>query len=230
MKALSPGREARRRRILDAASHAFARKDYAEVSLGEIAARAGVARGTIYNYFGCKERLHREVLARRMGELARRLEESLRRDADPVRNLRRCIVHPFMFFVTYPNLLLLWRRQELRRIASGPGEGGDGRGGPGAGTGPERTLLNHLRGMTERLASLTRGVLCEGIRAGLFRSVDPEAASHLILGAVEGMAAALSGTPAESPRVARAREELHEFIAASLGAGRRMRQERAEGS
>jgi AcrR family transcriptional regulator len=47
--------EEKRRQILDAAVHAFARKGYHACRVGEIAEEAGVAYGLVYHYFGSKE-------------------------------------------------------------------------------------------------------------------------------------------------------------------------------
>src|SRR5258708_13140133 len=44
----------RREDILDAASLLFRRDGFAETSIEEIAARAGLSAGTVYNYFGAK--------------------------------------------------------------------------------------------------------------------------------------------------------------------------------
>jgi len=47
----------RERRIVKAAERLFARKGYAEVAMEDVAARAGLAVGTIYNYFPSKSAL-----------------------------------------------------------------------------------------------------------------------------------------------------------------------------
>jgi TetR/AcrR family fatty acid metabolism transcriptional regulator len=47
--------EEKRRQILDAAVHAFARKGYHACRVSEIAEEAGVAYGLVYHYFGSKE-------------------------------------------------------------------------------------------------------------------------------------------------------------------------------
>jgi len=49
--------EGKRKRILRAAIEAFSEKGYAEATISEIAGRAGVANGTIYDYFENKEDL-----------------------------------------------------------------------------------------------------------------------------------------------------------------------------
>ncbi|MFL7790868.1 MAG: helix-turn-helix domain-containing protein, partial [Anaerolineae bacterium] len=43
--------EARRNQILDAAAAVFAEKGFHRTTTKEIASRAGIAEGTIYNYF-----------------------------------------------------------------------------------------------------------------------------------------------------------------------------------
>jgi AcrR family transcriptional regulator len=50
-------KEARAAQILDAAARVFAKKGYQRATTREIAAEAGVAEGTIYNYFKSKRHL-----------------------------------------------------------------------------------------------------------------------------------------------------------------------------
>lgn len=54
--------EERRRQILLAAAHLFRRRLYSEVSISDIAAEAGVARGLLHHYFGSKRELYLEVV------------------------------------------------------------------------------------------------------------------------------------------------------------------------
>lgn len=197
-------KERRRQRILESASHVFAENDYAAVSMGAVARRAQVSRGTVYNYFGSKDRLYRRVLTERFGELMSRLEALLADGRDPARDLEQCVAEPLLFFVRYPKVLLLWRREELKRIA----RNGD----------PVR-----VAGMEQQLTGLVRGVIAAGIGAGVFRTVDPGATARAILGAVEGMAGSLAGCRADDPQVSRALDELADFVCQSLvdGASRR---------
>jgi AcrR family transcriptional regulator len=52
----------RREQILDAAHKVFIRKGFAKATTAEIARTAGIAEGTIYNYFGSKRELFTELL------------------------------------------------------------------------------------------------------------------------------------------------------------------------
>lgn len=53
----SPAIVARRKRILDITRTLIAEKGYAQFSVGEVGQRAGVAKQTIYNIFGTRERI-----------------------------------------------------------------------------------------------------------------------------------------------------------------------------
>jgi AcrR family transcriptional regulator len=63
-----------RQALLDAAAEAFAEQGI-EVPAGEIARRAGVAKGTLFRHFPAKRDLLGAVLAHRMGALAELVEE-----------------------------------------------------------------------------------------------------------------------------------------------------------
>src|SRR5262245_428076 len=57
-----PQAEARRQAILDAALTVFAAQGYEAARLDDVAARAGVAKGTLYLYFKDKEALFEELV------------------------------------------------------------------------------------------------------------------------------------------------------------------------
>jgi AcrR family transcriptional regulator len=80
--------EFRRREILDAARKVFARKGFAESIVDDIAAEAGVAKGTIYIYFASKKDIYNSLLQNDMEAL--KIEMLGRMDAAPT--LRQKIV------------------------------------------------------------------------------------------------------------------------------------------
>ncbi len=55
-------RLAKQRRILDAALSVFAAEGYSGTSMDAIAAKAGVSKPTLYQYFGTKEQLFTEIM------------------------------------------------------------------------------------------------------------------------------------------------------------------------
>ena len=56
------GREERREQILASARALFAERNYAAVSLSDLAEAAGVTRGLLHHYFGTKRELYLEVV------------------------------------------------------------------------------------------------------------------------------------------------------------------------
>ena len=70
-------REETSRSILIAAEQVFASKGVREAKVEEIASRAGVSVGTVYNHFEDRQAILAELLEGRRKELARRLDKAL---------------------------------------------------------------------------------------------------------------------------------------------------------
>ena len=68
-----------RRRILEAAKDVFFRQGFTKANLDEVAELAGVAKGTLYRYYGNKAQIYVAVLSHR----GRSFEEKLRKTVDP---------------------------------------------------------------------------------------------------------------------------------------------------
>src|SRR5712672_495867 len=71
-------REETNKAILLAAEQAFGSQGLGGARMEDIAARAGVAVGTLYNHFNDRDTLLSELIASRRRELAARLDEELR--------------------------------------------------------------------------------------------------------------------------------------------------------
>ncbi len=52
----------RKKKIIQVATQLFSEKSYHDVTIDEVATKAGIAKGTIYLYFESKERLYLEIL------------------------------------------------------------------------------------------------------------------------------------------------------------------------
>jgi AcrR family transcriptional regulator len=65
------------RAISEAAEQVFARRGVRDARMEEIAARAGVSVGTVYNHFEDRETLLRELIERRRQALAKKLDRAL---------------------------------------------------------------------------------------------------------------------------------------------------------
>ncbi|SLN15808.1 TetR/AcrR family transcriptional regulator [Roseisalinus antarcticus] len=73
-------KDARPEEIIDAALAEFAEMGFAGTSMGRIAARAGIARPTVYLYFETKDAIFEAAVADRMGGTVARAQDILTRD------------------------------------------------------------------------------------------------------------------------------------------------------
>jgi len=69
--------ERKRDAILDAARTVFSRESYAATSVDDVAAEAGIAKGTVYLYFKSKEELYLAALARDIRTFAAKAREMM---------------------------------------------------------------------------------------------------------------------------------------------------------
>lgn len=70
-------KETRRQDLLRAAAATFAERPYAEVKVAEIAAAAGLAKGTVYLYFRTKEELFLQLLLDELSAWLAEVEDAL---------------------------------------------------------------------------------------------------------------------------------------------------------
>jgi AcrR family transcriptional regulator len=104
---------ATKHKLFAAALELMADRGPAEVTVDEIAARAGLAKGTVYYNFGSKDGLIDALLRHGVGLLAGRLGEA-ERETEPQAAVERLVDGALSFFGEYPafaQLLLgeMWR-------------------------------------------------------------------------------------------------------------------------
>jgi AcrR family transcriptional regulator len=85
--------EERPQQILDAALSVFSEHGIDAAKLEEIAARAGVSKGTIYLYFPSKEELFREVVRQRVGPAIANADQAIASDGPAEDQLRSYLAH-----------------------------------------------------------------------------------------------------------------------------------------
>jgi AcrR family transcriptional regulator len=83
-------REAFRRDLHQAAERVFSEKGFAAAKMTDIAGEAGVAVGTLYNYFQSKEEIFHEIFAARSGEFMAALMPALRASS-PIEQLSELV-------------------------------------------------------------------------------------------------------------------------------------------
>jgi AcrR family transcriptional regulator len=85
--------EERPQQILDAALSVFAEHGIDAAKLEEIAARAGVSKGTIYLYFASKEELFREVVRQRVGPAIANADKAIESEESAEAQLKTYLRH-----------------------------------------------------------------------------------------------------------------------------------------
>jgi AcrR family transcriptional regulator len=183
--------ESKRESILTIASELFSRQDYASVVMDDIAASCGVAKGTLYNYFGSKDALYGEVITNRLQHLVAALSDSCSQRDDTRLNIRRVAVHVMSFMLKYPAFFRIWKREE------------------GWVCGETDHAWCRLR---EELHEILIGILQQGIEAGLIRPIKPEVAAAQMFGAIDGAVYRCIGVSITSSTMDRERDALDEFI------------------
>jgi AcrR family transcriptional regulator len=82
----------KKQEILNAAEKLFNRFGIKKTAVDEIASTASVAKGTIYNYFGSKEGIIKEILTKKAAQLEESIESSIQNMKDPMGKLKITIM------------------------------------------------------------------------------------------------------------------------------------------
>jgi AcrR family transcriptional regulator len=148
--------------ILEAASRVFAEKEFHEVLIDDVAALAGVGKGTVYRYFRTKEELYFETILQAFDELSATLADAVAEEASPTRRLERIVRESLRFS---------WERRHLLGLLQGD----------------ERQFAMHeaeLRRRRGGMVALVQKVILDGIERREFRGVDARIAAELLRGMI----------------------------------------------
>jgi AcrR family transcriptional regulator len=157
----------RTREILAAARKLLERLGPEVMTMEEIAADAGVAKGTLYLYFQSKDDLIQALITRVGENLLRDVEASLQAPGTPPEKLIR-MVSVLLEYLNRERLLFPIYARELLR---GEGESREG-------------FRRHYQELEERFVALVTGLFAEGIAAGQFIPANPRLLTFLIRGLV----------------------------------------------
>ncbi len=95
--------------ILATARKMFARYGLRKTNLDELARMARVAKGTIYNYFGSKDRVYLEVLAQEADEIVEKISSAVAGERSPEEKLAAFVRAKFQYMRQAINILNLDR-------------------------------------------------------------------------------------------------------------------------
>lgn len=156
--------------IQEAAIRVISRKGMAAATMQEIAAEAGVAKGTIYLYFRDREELVEKTFETAIGQLHKRLDAALIGEGSFEERLRALMTAQFTFFSENREFFRLYQALRMPQ------------GSATQQRRQKRTCQPQFRARVDRLA----GVLQQAMDAGEVRRLDPH---RLALFLIEGSAA-----------------------------------------
>ena len=102
-------------KMLDAAGSLFGSQRFHEVRMEDIAAAAGVGKGTIYRYFRDKDELYLALLDRAAKQIRDGLEQAVSEVSGARAQLKAVVAAIITFFDNQPHLLDLIQRAEVAR-------------------------------------------------------------------------------------------------------------------
>ncbi|MBI5116881.1 TetR/AcrR family transcriptional regulator [Candidatus Poribacteria bacterium] len=153
-----------KRRIVDAAFAIAATKGFEHATTAEIAKRASVAEGSIYNHFRTKD----DLLIYMVGEYSRAvlggLSDAVAGESDPLRKIENLIAFHIRFFTQEGNIFQVIYGKR-----------------PGA----KVQMARIIRVAIGPYVSLIEGIIREGIARGKFRNVNPRIAASVLLGGMQ---------------------------------------------
>jgi len=155
---------------LAAAEALFAERAIDDVTVEQIASRAGVAVASVYNHFGSKAGLHAALVQRALDADRRHMDRAYATDRSPVEQLLSAADEYLAFYIANP---------EYFRMLAFPGSPGS----YPAGRELAERLASSVSEQNERMVKALRA----GIAAGAIRTVDPEDTATALWAAWNGI-------------------------------------------
>ncbi|MEU4604862.1 TetR/AcrR family transcriptional regulator [Kribbella sp. NPDC023972] len=164
----------RKRRTMDALVRAgqeiFSERSVEDVTVEEIAERAGVAVGSIYNHFGSKAGLQAAVVEHALEADRHYMDRAYTADRSPVEQLYAAAEQYLDFYLDHPDYF---------RMLAFPGQPGQYQ----AGQELSERLVRAVDDQNRRLVEALR----QGIASGDLRAVDPEEVATILWAAWNGV-------------------------------------------
>ena len=155
-----------RERILQSAAELFADQEFDLVLIDEVAAHAGVGKGSVYRQFKSKEELYAAAVIDGFAELQREIRAALAGCTSTRDQIATIVRHTVRFF---------WTRRQFFALLRDP-------------KALPPSQERQFRAQRNDLSRLISGVLDEGVRRGTMRpGFDTRVAAEALLGMVRGI-------------------------------------------
>lgn len=166
-------KKAKKLEIMHAAAKVFAEKGVVKTKMVDIAAEAGIGKGTIYEYYRSKEEIFADTFRLIFDDMETRLAEAIGGTEDPVEKIKNLIHVTAIEFLDHSG--------DLARImmdfwAEGVRSKND-------------ELLNivNLELVYSEYKLLIADILHDGIKKGIFRETDVHSLAAILVGALDGV-------------------------------------------
>jgi AcrR family transcriptional regulator len=153
-------RERAREEILHAAADTFAESGYAKTSMKEIAARAGISVGMLYNYFKGKEEIYRELIEHYFTHLHEKADAECDPNDPPIKQVLCRIGSAIEFYWENRSLAMMYLNENPLR------------------------LEYVVKGLEERTRSVMAELVQRAMERGDIAEEDPMVLAALITGAI----------------------------------------------
>ena len=154
----------KREQLLAAAAEVFNETGYHSARVEDIATRAGIGKGTVYEYFDSKRQLFEESIFYVLEKYLRETMEGADAIPDPVGKLRGVISMQASLMDRNRNIASLLVKNTVD---------------------VHREMLDRLIDFRERVLDFIAGIIDQGIKKGVFRPVDPRLAAILFMGMLQ---------------------------------------------
>ena len=151
----------KRELIIKAAEKIFSEKGFFQAKVEEIAAEAGVGKGTVYEYFSSKQEVFYEMLKDITRDLD--LKDLGNNLSSAVEKVRKIVETHLNFMLKHRNMARVLMQEHLTMTDE---------------------LFDYMKTNRDDKLKALEGIIIEGIEKGEFRKdIDPEVTAHLIFGA-----------------------------------------------
>jgi len=180
--------------ILEAAASVCARNGAAQLRMEEIAASAGVAVGTLYNYFEDRSALVRALLELRTATLLEGLDAASQHEAPFLERLAAFVQALGDHFEANRHLLGVLLGEESH------------------GQEAKAKALSCRRSVTQEILVRAEALMSDGVRARALRDGDPAAYAVMLVGMVRGMVIMRTLSTGTAPLTDTAPEMVRVFL------------------
>ncbi|MFN3872391.1 MAG: uroporphyrinogen-III synthase [Ignavibacterium sp.] len=184
--------------IIDKATELFARKDYYEVMMDDVAHLSKVAKGTLYNYFESKEQLFDEIINSNLEKLLTAVKSELNSESSIIESLHSYVSSLFQFFISHKNFFKIF----LGQISKYDEENN-----------------SDIKLKAEEISSILSDIIYKGKREKIFRDVEEDFAVRLIIGNIFNSVKRSIENNFSDDQLISERENLFDFILHAIYSG-----------